>query len=178
MCYALYIYNNAEHDARFNEVGNFMSIISLPINSTFLFKLSGGCESGGVTEKGAVVSRNSVTGVYRKSAAACTVHPSKGGFTRQSNQMLVTATYSQQMAEVISSTSSFDQFHWGHILHFADENRQLKFHRTQCPNYHFKEQKYVFLSSPHNNTNCLRQNFRTISHFSADFLRQHRMTKK
>ena len=44
MCYALYIYDNAEHDARYKEVGNFMSIISLPINSTSLFKLSGGIE--------------------------------------------------------------------------------------------------------------------------------------
>ena len=98
-----------------------MSIISLPINSTSLFfKLSGGCESGGVTEKGAVVSRNSVAGVYRKSTAACTVHPSIGGFTRQSNQVLVTATNSQQMTEVISSTSSFDQFNWRQrMLHFC-----------------------------------------------------------
>ena len=120
MCYTLYIYNNAEHDSRYKEVGNFMSIISLLINSTSLFKLSGGCESGGVTEKGAVVSRNSVTGVYRKSAAACTLHPSKGGFTRQSNQVLVTATYSQQMTEVISSTSSFDQYNSRRrMLHFC-----------------------------------------------------------
>ena len=54
ICYTLYIYNNAEYDARYKEVGNVMSIISLLINSKSLFKLSGGCESGEVTEKGGV----------------------------------------------------------------------------------------------------------------------------
>ena len=36
------------------------------------------------------------------------------------SQMLVTATYSQQMTEVISSTSSFDQLNWRRrMLHFC-----------------------------------------------------------
>ena len=64
------------------------------------------------------------------------------------SQMLVTATYSQQMTEVISSTSSFGQLNWRRrMLHFTGENRQLKFHNTPYLNYHFKEQKcFVFLS--------------------------------
>ena len=36
------------------------------------------------------------------------------------SQMLVTATDSQQMTEVIASTSSFDQLNWRrHMLHFC-----------------------------------------------------------
>ena len=60
--------------------------------------------------------------------------------------MLVTATYSQQMTEVMSSTSSFDQLNNedGACCIFAGENRQLKFLRTLYPNYHFKEQKCFF----------------------------------
>ena len=81
--------------------------------------------------------------------------------------MLVTATYSQQMTEVISSTSSFDQLKLliedGACCIFGGENRQLKFHRTPYPNYHFKEQKCFFFC--HNNYHCIRKKFRTILHW-------------
>ena len=99
------------------------------------------------------------------------------------SQMLVTATYSQQMTEVISSTSSFDQLNIiedGSCCIFARENRQLKFHRTPYTNYHFKEQKCFFFC--HNNYHCIKKKFRTIfigtDMLSADRLRQHRMTEK
>ena len=78
--------------------------------------------------------------------------------------MLATTTYSQQMTEVITSTSSFDQLNWrGTCCIFDGENRQLKFYRTPYPNYHFKEQKCFYFC--HDNYYCFRKKFRTILHW-------------
>ena len=80
------------------------------------------------------------------------------------SQMLVTATCSQQMTEVISSTSSCDQLEDGACCIFAGENRQLKFRRTPYPNYHFKEQKCFFFLFQ-NNYYCFMKNFGPILHW-------------
>ena len=94
--------------------------------------------------------------------------------------MLVTATYSQQMTEVIiyiqqHAACSISLIEDGSCCIFAGENRQLKFHKTPYRNYHFKEQKVFFLC--HNDYYCFRKNFKTILH-SAERLGQNRVTEK
>ena len=95
------------------------------------------------------------------------------------SQMLETATYSQQMTEVISSTSSFDQLNSRRrMLHFAGENRQLKFHRTPYPNYYFKEH-FFFLINNYNFLGKFLERFCiSTDMLSVDRLRQHRTTEK
>ena len=79
--------------------------------------------------------------------------------------MPVTGYFSQQMTEVISSTSSFDQLNWRRrMLHFCRRNHQLKFHRTKYPNYHFKKQKCFFFFC-HNNYYCFGKILERILHW-------------
>ena len=55
------------------------------------------------------------------------------------SQMLVTATYSQQMTEVISSTSSFDQLNWRRrMLHFCRRKPSAQISHDTVMDINFK----------------------------------------
>ena len=80
------------------------------------------------------------------------------------SQMLVTATYRQQMTEVISSTSLFDQLNSRRrMLHFADE-------KTKTVSSSFAGHCILATTSKNNffvlinNLSFFRQIFRTILH--------------
>ena len=66
------------------------------------------------------------------------------------------------------------------MLHFAGENRQLKFHMTPYPNYHFKEQKcFFFVIIIITVLGKILERFCIgTDMLLADRLRQHRMTGK
>ena len=98
------------------------------------------------------------------------------------SQMLVTATYSQQMTEVISSTSSLDQLIWrrAHVAFLPAKTICSSFtgHRILTRT----SKKRNVASFCHNNYYCfgkiLERFWIGTDVLSADRLRQHRMTEK
>ena len=88
----------------------------------------------------------------------------KGGFTRQSNAgdgYLQSANDGGNIQH--HAACSISLIEDGACCIFAGKNRQLKFHRTLYPNYHFKEQKCFFYIN--NYYHCFRQIFWTILHW-------------
>ena len=125
------------------------------------------------------MSRNrSEVGADQLTVGAGVSHPAWLKAASHDSQMLVMATYSQQMTEVISSTSLTED---GACRIFAGENRQLKFHRTSYPITTISKNRNVFfviiiiiivLGK------ILEQFCIGTDMLSADRLHQHRMTEK